>query len=60
MMEEKRIYDVELVMNGEPVFGYYKDDMVLIFSDVKQRFKVLKHLEAAAEYLRETLSPATE
>ncbi len=59
-MELESVFDVEVISNGEAVFGYYADNTALLSSDEALRLQVLRHLEAAADYIRKTLSPATE
>lgn len=59
-MEEDLIYDVEVIENGTRIFGYYASNNVLLPSNAELRLQAIKHLEAAADYLKKTLSPATE
>jgi len=59
-MEGKSTFDVEVISGGESIFGYYADNTALLPSDEALRLQVLSHLEAAADYIRKTLSPATE
>lgn len=59
-MEDDIVYNVEVSNSEGLLFGYYVGNTALVSSDAEERLQALKHLEAAADYLRKTLSPSTE